>query len=219
MHSNAAPTGRRPGAEGRLPCGRRPLPGTSRSLTTKARITRRCCFPEHLTIRDEEVHVHVLDDPSDLSPRAQAFLRRTGTRRSLAQNRLPTDSLSMGDRSRGPTPLSRELVVRRERFGVMRNVHEPVRAPSRWTTTSAPDLPVRGARRAGAFAVSRGPRGWRWRESNPRPLAWIQDFSGRSLLRPFSAPMIAQARHGTGLSHCECRRRSRDRTLGQWPSS
>ena len=68
-----------------------------------------------------------------------------------------------------------------------------------------------------------GPTGllhqWRWRESNPRPLAWSQAFSGRSLLRHFSAPTITQASRRAGHSHCSCRRKSRDRALGQWPSS
>jgi len=50
-------------------------------------------------------------------------------------------------------------------------------------------------------AMSRRPRGgrwwwvggWRWRESNPRPLTQNQDFSGCSPLWCFSAPAITQA--------------------------
>ena len=46
-----------------------------------------------------------------------------------------------------------------------------------------------------------------------------QDFSGRSPLRPFSAPAISRTSRRAGLSHCSCRVEPRDRALGQWPSS
>ena len=38
------------------------------------------------------------------------------------------------------------------------------------------------------------PNRWRWRESNPRPRATNQDFSGRSWLSVFLAPALAPAR-------------------------
>jgi len=76
---------------------------------------------------------------------------------------------------------------------------------------------ARGSRRGPS--ISRGPFLWRWRESNPRPPAWNQDFSGRSPLRPFSAPAISRTSRRAGLSHCSCRVEPRDRALGQWPSS
>jgi hypothetical protein len=71
-----------------------------------------------------EVHVHVLDDLDGLSPRAQAFLRRSGDRQAIDTCRLPTDYLRVLDRlGRRVTPPV-ELVVRREgfvqRFGGLR---------------------------------------------------------------------------------------------------
>ncbi len=47
---------------------------------------------------------------------------------------------------------------------------------------------------------------WRWRESNPRPSAPIQGFSGRSLLR-FSRPHRSRRRVGDRPSCCEVSRR------------
>lgn len=87
-------------------------------------------------------------------------------------------------------------------------------------TTNAPDHEVRGVR----GGVTRGLRGeadprWRWRESNPRPLSRNQVFSGRSLLRHFSAPTITKTSRRAGLSYCGCPQEPRNRALGQWPSS
>ena len=45
---------------------------------------------------------------------------------------------------------------------------------------------------------SRGSDGWRWRESNPRPMTRNQDFSGCSLLMIFSAPIPPQTGRWTG---------------------
>jgi hypothetical protein len=68
--------------------------------------------------------VHVLDDPSSLSPRAQAFLKRTGHRSPEDPARLSTDYLQILDTSGRRVPAPTELVIRREgfaaRFGGLR---------------------------------------------------------------------------------------------------
>ena len=46
--------------------------------------------------------------------------------------------------------------------------------------------------------------GWRWRESNPRPSASTQDFSGRSLLVAFLSPSTRTDNVADRLSHCKC---------------
>lgn len=46
--------------------------------------------------------------------------------------------------------------------------------------------------------------GWRWRESNPRPSASTQDFSGRSLLVAFLSPSTRTDSVADRLSHCKC---------------
>jgi hypothetical protein len=124
--------------------------------------------------------------------------RAAGTRRNVRfHDRLPhTPRPDCSRYSWMPRPCRRRPVPPRtgrtpsHRGPTPGTTHTQRRAPS--------DLPVQGAR----------PQGWRWRESNPRPLAWIQDFSGRSLLQHFSAPMITQASHRAGPSHGECRRRA-----------
>lgn len=63
-----------------------------------------------------EVHVHVLDDLDGLSPRAQAFLRRSGDRQQMGTDRLPTDYLRVLDRSGRLVTAPMELIVRREGF-------------------------------------------------------------------------------------------------------
>jgi hypothetical protein len=71
-----------------------------------------------------EVHVHVLDDLDGLSPRAQAFLRRSGERQSIDTDPLPTDYLWVPDRSGRLVTAPMELIVGREgfaqRFGGLR---------------------------------------------------------------------------------------------------
>ena len=68
--------------------------------------------------------MHVLDDAGDLSPRAQAFLQRTGSRATGEKPRLPSDYLRVPDRTGRLVSPPRELVVRREwfaaRFGGLR---------------------------------------------------------------------------------------------------
>jgi len=59
--------------------------------------------------------MHVLDDPQDLSPRAQAFLLRAASRQPQ-RPRLPTDFLGLQDRSGRSIAAPLELVVRREIF-------------------------------------------------------------------------------------------------------
>ncbi|MCM0673557.1 hypothetical protein NCC78_02310 [Micromonospora phytophila] len=59
--------------------------------------------------------MHVLDDPDGLSPRAQAFLCRVGTRQP-EQPRLLTDFMQVPDRSGRLIAAPLELMVRREGF-------------------------------------------------------------------------------------------------------
>ncbi len=54
-------------------------------------------------------------------------------------------------------------------------------------------------------AAQRETRGWRWRESNPRPLPRNQGFSGCSALWIFSAPGLARTRSLTGPVEWESR--------------
>ena len=68
--------------------------------------------------------MHVLDDPGGLSPRAQAFLKRSGSRSQTAPTRLSTEYLRVPDLSGQLIPAPLDLVVRREgfaaRFGGLR---------------------------------------------------------------------------------------------------
>ncbi|MET3423819.1 hypothetical protein BJ973_003031 [Actinoplanes tereljensis] len=68
--------------------------------------------------------MHVLDDLDGLSPRAQAFLRRSGDRHPVDTDRLSTDYLRVQDRSGRLITAPVELIVRREgfaqRFGGLR---------------------------------------------------------------------------------------------------
>jgi hypothetical protein len=61
----------------------------------------------------------------------------------------------------------------------------------------------RALRRQGVREM-RTPRTWSWRESNPRPLAMNQVFSGRSLSRRFSQPQHSDRHVADRLSRCRC---------------
>ncbi|MFB4317244.1 hypothetical protein [Actinomadura sp. 21ATH] len=85
-------------------------------------------MPEHVF---EEAHVHILDDPADLSERARVFLSRAGHRESATAFQVPGDPLRVSD-GQGRTVLAPyELVAGREafrarygglRYGVRRSV-------------------------------------------------------------------------------------------------
>ena len=105
-----------------------------------------------------------------------------------------------------PTPAP----IRRKPSAVRTSLTAARTVPRHTSAASSP-LPLR-------VRVRVRPPWWRWRESNPRPPAVKQDFSGRSLLWLFSAPAITQASRRAGLSHCGCRRGPRDRDRGHWPS-
>lgn len=68
--------------------------------------------------------MHILDDPSGLSLRAQRLLDRTGRRDRSTRPRLPTELLRVRDRQGRLVPAPAELVIRREgfaqRFGGLR---------------------------------------------------------------------------------------------------
>ncbi|XVU20991.1 hypothetical protein ACQPZJ_27395 [Actinoplanes sp. CA-054009] len=68
--------------------------------------------------------MHLLDDLDGLSPRAQAFLGRSGDRQPVDADRLPTDYLRVPHRSGRLVTAPLELIVRREgfaqRFGGLR---------------------------------------------------------------------------------------------------
>ena len=59
--------------------------------------------------------MHVLDDPDGFSPRAQSFLRRARIQQP-EHSRVPTDFLSVPDRTGRLTPAPPELVISREAF-------------------------------------------------------------------------------------------------------
>ncbi|MEV0459578.1 hypothetical protein [Catellatospora methionotrophica] len=73
-----------------------------------------------------EVCVHILDDPTGLSERAQDLLARTGWREPDSSPRLATDFLRVRDRTGFWIPAPMKLVIRREafaaRFGGLRYV-------------------------------------------------------------------------------------------------
>lgn len=68
--------------------------------------------------------MYVLDDLDSLSPRAQAFIRRTAWREDNERSRTSTDFLQVRDSSGRLIPAPAELVIRREgfadRFGGLR---------------------------------------------------------------------------------------------------
>lgn len=60
--------------------------------------------------------MHILEDPSGLSPRARGLLDRTGCRQEPTEPRLPTELLRVRDRKGRLIPAPMELVIRREGF-------------------------------------------------------------------------------------------------------
>ncbi|GLW56134.1 hypothetical protein [Kitasatospora phosalacinea] len=60
--------------------------------------------------------MHILEDPSGLSPRALAFLGRAGRRQERTEPRVPTELLRVRDRKGRLVPAPLELVIRREGF-------------------------------------------------------------------------------------------------------
>lgn len=60
--------------------------------------------------------MHILEDPSGLSPRARCLLHRTGSRQEPTEPRLPTELLRVRDRKGRLIPAPMDLVIRREGF-------------------------------------------------------------------------------------------------------
>ncbi|GLW68314.1 hypothetical protein Kpho02_06130 [Kitasatospora phosalacinea] len=60
--------------------------------------------------------MHLLEDPSGLSPRALAFLDRSAHRQERTGPHVPTELLRVRDRRGRPVPAPLELVIRREGF-------------------------------------------------------------------------------------------------------
>jgi hypothetical protein len=60
--------------------------------------------------------MHILEDPSGLSPRARGLLDRTAWRQEPTEPRLPTELLRVRDRKGRLIPAPMELVIRREGF-------------------------------------------------------------------------------------------------------
>jgi hypothetical protein len=60
--------------------------------------------------------VHILDDPRGLSDRARELLARTAWREPHPEPRIPTDFLTVTDRSGRQISAPMPLVIRREGF-------------------------------------------------------------------------------------------------------
>lgn len=60
--------------------------------------------------------MHILEDSSELSPRARRLLDRTGRRQEQTEPRAPTELLRVRDRKGRLIPAPLEPVIRREAF-------------------------------------------------------------------------------------------------------
>jgi len=91
-----------------------------------------------------------------------------------------------------------------ERRGVLREHTSPTCAMG--SGGSAPRV-IRNSQKASALHEHSPPRMWRWRESNPRPLASQQGFSGRSPYRLYSTPPLSRTSRCDRPSRCLVSRR------------